>query len=906
MAKQCHKSRSSVEILQNASQIVPKNPSVKLLSGNKFNSSKLAEGSSYLALQRTALHISPLHSSQTQWFKEANHRPFKSQQIHHNPSLLPSISENPEAISSSGILDGQNRHEGCLLPRPNKLPLSEISCLPLEEQVLQFQLPSFRTNLCPGSFSGVSKLSHEDSQGREDRLLSLSGRHLNLGSLSGEVQEKCRSDLQPSILPRLPNQLGKISCDSFPGDSLVRCSNRWEESLPKASLGEDSENLNSVQISSCKEVLLSEGMGSSSGSLGFCSTDIVSFKSSQEVVRSHPSFPSSSRSYLDAPSCSYPSSSKMVVYPRESGLLGVLPGNLSLSSDLGGCVRQRLGSPRSVRQLDCRELGGESPDASYESQRIEGSIVQSEIFPRSSGLFLKSILGQQYHCPSPPKTGVFPVPPSYSGSRGDSFCLQGEKSFHLSSQSTRVPERVSGCTLPEHSPSRGVGNPSARSFKNLEASSCYSDRFNGDSIQRNSGIFHQPLFPPKSNRSRFLVSELEQLEQLLPVSSSFTTDKSLSSSSPLPRNNDSDHSRSPSPVSPLPRRETTPSIHSTVCSPSTGQRILGGRLKTRILSLDRVSFLRELLIPSLGDLITSKILAGKRQSTLYQQNVAWRSFQEYLNSQEEEYDGIRTVLHFCFWLRDTKRLETNTILNYKAALLFPLKLALNLDSKCWEFTELRNCLFLDKPPRPRNILSWDANKVLTLLLSDLYSSTPLNKFRQLKKCLFLFALASGNRVSELSACVRNGLGNIDSSKTCRIAVMPGFLFKNQRLGRSPPPITIAPFLDGSPSICPVRNLISYLGLSTPKDGALFCNSRTDKALHKSSVSKLLCEIINEADPNHLPKAHDVRRMSVSIAWTRGLSPTEITKRAFWRSSNVFIDRYLSDKSVFEGVALNTV
>ena len=37
-------------------------------------------------------------------------------------------------------------------------------------------------------------------------------------------------------------------------------------------------------------------------------------------------------------------------------------------------------------------------------------------------------------------------------------------------------------------------------------------------------------------------------------------------------------------------------------------------------------------------------------------------------------------------------------------------------------------------------------------------------------------------------------------------------------------------------------------MSSPKRGNLFLNSKTDSPLHPSSVSKLLCSLINEADP----------------------------------------------------------
>ena len=250
-------------------------------------------------------------------------------------------------------------------------------------------------------------------------------------------------------------------------------------------------------------------------------------------------------------------------------------------------------------------------------------------------------------------------------------------------------------------------------------------------------------------------------------------------------------------------------------------------------------------------------------------------------------------------------METSTICNYKAAVGFPLNVCFGLNFSTWEFKELKNALFLEKPRIPPRTPSWDIGKVLELLSSDKYSSFPPDKFLQLKKSLFLVALACGNRVSELSATMRNGLELMNSLEEVLLPVRPGFLFKNQRHGRTPPNIRIVPLAANSTVLCPVKNLFSYLSLSRITKGPLFRNSKSGKPLLKSSVSKLLCEVIEEADPGKFPKAHDLRRVATSLAWTRGLDPAEIAQRAFWRSSSIFIDRYLSSKTNVVGVALNT-
>ena len=114
-------------------------------------------------------------------------------------------------------------------------------------------------------------------------------------------------------------------------------------------------------------------------------------------------------------------------------------------------------------------------------------------------------------------------------------------------------------------------------------------------------------------------------------------------------------------------------------------------------------------------------------------------------------------------------------------------------------------------------------------------------------------------------------------------------------------------LGGEPQeLCPVKTLAKYVKGTKTTTGQLFLNSKTGKPIHKSTVVKLICDVIEEADPGKLPQVHDVRRVTTSLAWTRGLEPSEIARRAFWRSSNIFIERYLSSQTALNCVALNTV
>ena len=110
-----------------------------------------------------------------------------------------------------------------------------------------------------------------------------------------------------------------------------------------------------------------------------------------------------------------------------------------------------------------------------------------------------------------------------------------------------------------------------------------------------------------------------------------------------------------------------------------------------------------------------------------------------------------------------------------------------VDCSPWELKALRQHLFLDRPPRPIRIPQWDLDKVLALLQTKKFCQQP-GKFLLAKKTAFFLALATTNRVSELSAVIRNGKGTIRADAVLRLPLHPGFLFKNQREGRTGPSV----------------------------------------------------------------------------------------------------------------------
>ena len=62
-----------------------------------------------------------------------------------------------------------------------------------------------------------------------------------------------------------------------------------------------------------------------------------------------------------------------------------------------------------------------------------------------------------------------------------------------------------------------------------------------------------------------------------------------------------------------------------------------------------------------------------------------------------------------------------------------------------------------------------------------------------------------------------------------------------------------------------------------------------------SISYWLCRAITTLVPGSIPRAHDVRKISFSLAWARGVQMGDY-KEGIWASANVFINKYLSNAS----------
>jgi integrase len=170
---------------------------------------------------------------------------------------------------------------------------------------------------------------------------------------------------------------------------------------------------------------------------------------------------------------------------------------------------------------------------------------------------------------------------------------------------------------------------------------------------------------------------------------------------------------------------------------------------------------------------------------------------------------------------------------------------------------------------------------------------PENQEHRLLKAIFLTALASGNRASELAARKRSSI--IFTPNAVTIPVKRGFLFKKQTRDRLPPEISF-PKLPEDVSLCPVENLSSYVASTEDQDhrGHLFLHPVVNKPLSATNVAFWLAKAIKTLAKKKDERAHDLRKLLFPNAWARGVPMSDIVAKAFWSSPNGFIKKYLKE------------
>ena len=347
------------------------------------------------------------------------------------------------------------------------------------------------------------------------------------------------------------------------------------------------------------------------------------------------------------------------------------------------------------------------------------------------------------------------------------------------------------------------------------------------------------------------------------------------------------------------------------CSSLEPQQFEPTCLAPRACSIKQQGFMEE---------VATRIEAPQRLSTRAVYKSKWAIFLKWCDSHEVDFrsPSISQIADFLLYLFKERNLQPSTIEGYRTAIADMVgndRLAISKDEN---LSRLLDSFHRDKPKGGRGIPSWNLSLVLHQLTKAPFEPLRKASLKHLTfKTVFLLALGSGKRRSEILAWLFKNIRHQENWTQVSLYPSPSFISKNQLAkegSASVAPVVIpalAPSLDRSlredKSLCPVRALRYYLDrtkdIRVGKE-LVFVSFRLgfQKDIVPATISSwikqtvLLCYQLSdeEAQNLHQVRAHDVRAFAASNAFQGGVSLDQILSACHWKTHNTFTQFYLKD------------
>ena len=321
-----------------------------------------------------------------------------------------------------------------------------------------------------------------------------------------------------------------------------------------------------------------------------------------------------------------------------------------------------------------------------------------------------------------------------------------------------------------------------------------------------------------------------------------------------------------------------------------------------------------------SEAVAARIEAPQRGSTRSVYEAKWTIFTKWCLSNQVDFRAppLKAIADFLLHLFQDKKLKPGTIDGYRSAIADKLGNSTINVSKDENLTHLLDSFHRDRPKGRRGIPSWNLSLVLHQLTKAPFEPLKEASLKHLTfKTVFLLALGSGKRRSEIHAWLHKNIRHQSDWSKVSLYPSPSFLSKNQLAKEGPDSVApvvipaLAPSLDrslkGDRSLYPVRALRYYLDRTADlrqNKELVFVSFKKgfDKDISPATISSwikqtvILCYELSdqEALSLHQVKAHDVRACAASKAFQSGISLDQILSACHWKSHNTFTQFYLKD------------
>ena len=224
-----------------------------------------------------------------------------------------------------------------------------------------------------------------------------------------------------------------------------------------------------------------------------------------------------------------------------------------------------------------------------------------------------------------------------------------------------------------------------------------------------------------------------------------------------------------------------------------------------------------------SEAVAARIEAPQRGSTRSVYEAKWTIFTKWCltHKVDSRAPPVQSVADFLMYLFEDRKLQPSTIDGYRSAIADKLGNSSINVSRDENLTRLLDSFHRDRPKGRRGVPSWNLSLVLHQLMKPPFEPLKEASLKHLTfKTVFLLALGSGMRRSEIHAWQNKNIRHQSDWSKVSLYPSPSFLAKNQLAKEGPDSIApvvipaLAPTLDRSlksdRSLCPVRALRYYL------------------------------------------------------------------------------------------------
>ena len=311
-----------------------------------------------------------------------------------------------------------------------------------------------------------------------------------------------------------------------------------------------------------------------------------------------------------------------------------------------------------------------------------------------------------------------------------------------------------------------------------------------------------------------------------------------------------------------------------------------------------------------SEAVAARIEAPQRRSTRSVYEAKWTIFTKWCITNQVDFRSppLKSVADFLLFLFEVKNLQHSTIDGYRSAIADKLGTSTVNISKDDNLTRLLDSFHRDRPKGWTGIPSWNLSLVLHQPTKAPFEPLKEASLKHLTfKTVFLLALGSGKRRSEIHAWQHKNIRHQSDWSKVSLFPSPSFLSKNQLAKEGPESVApvvipaLAPTLDKSLKSDRSRYYLDRTSDLRQDKELVFVSFKKgfDKDISPATISSwikqtvILCYELSDhqAHTLHQVKAHDVRAFAATRAFQSGVSLEQIFH---WKSHNTFTQFYLKD------------